>query len=321
MNATLTDRYIDAATRTAPESQRPDIAAELRERIADQVDALVDAGEAPDAAERAVLNELGDPDELVAGYIDRPLQLIGPRYYLTWWRLLKLLWAIVPACVVFGVALGMAIDGESFGAIVGAVVPVVIQVIVNIGFWTTLVFVIIERSTHSADIGLVGEWTVDRLPEPRENGAKVSDLVASLIFLGLAAGAVLWDHFVGFVYFSDAGWLPFLSPQLWPWGIGVLLAAIAAEALLAIAVYAKGRYTWALAAANLVLNVVIAVPAVWLLSEGGLVNPEFWPRVIPADSSATVESILTIIFGFVIAGIAIWDSVDGFLKARRSTRP
>lgn len=318
MNATLTDRYVDAATRTAPEAQRPELSNELRERIADQIDARIDAGEAPDAAEIAVLNELGDPDKLAAEYTDRPLHLIGPRYYLTWWRLLKLLWAIVPAFAAFGVALGLVIDGQGFGKVIGTVIPVVIQVIVNIGFWTTLVFFIIERSTKNEDIGLVGKWSVDQLPEMRDNGAKLSDLVASLVFLGLAAGAVLWDHFVGFVYFTDTGWMPFLSPELWPWWIAALFVAIAVEALMAIAVYAKGRYTWALAGVNLALNLVIAVPAVWLISVGRFVNPEFWPTVIPPDSSATVESVMTIIFAFVFAGIAIWDSIDGFLKARRA---
>lgn len=318
MNATLTDRYIDAATRSIPENQRPDIAAELRERIADEVDGRLAAGESADAAERAVLTELGDPDKLAAEYIDRPLHLIGPRYYLTWWRLLKLLWAIVPACAAFGVALGATIEGDSIGEIIGAVVPVVIQVIVNVAFWTTLVFFIIERSTKNADIGLVGAWTIDRLPDMRERGAKLSDLVASLIFLGLAAGAVLWDHFIGFVYFTDRGWLPFLAPDLWPWWIAGLFAALAAEALLAIAVYARGRYTWALAGANLVLNVVVAVPVLLLLNAGQLINPEFWPTLIPPDSADTVTSVMTIIFGFVIAGIAIWDSIDGFLKARRA---
>ena len=120
MNTTsLTDRYVDAAMRTVPEQQRQDLGAELRASIEDQIDGRVHNGEEHSAAERAVLTELGDPDKLAAGYTDRPLWLIGPRYYLTWWRLTKLLWAIVPACAAFGVALGQTLAGEPFGAIVG----------------------------------------------------------------------------------------------------------------------------------------------------------------------------------------------------------
>ncbi len=65
--------------RTVPEKQRADLSAELRASIADQIDARVESGESRDAAERAVLIELGDPDALAAGYTDRPLHLIGPH--------------------------------------------------------------------------------------------------------------------------------------------------------------------------------------------------------------------------------------------------
>lgn len=316
---TLTDRYIDAAMRTVPEKQRPDLAAELRGSIDDQVDARVDAGEDRAAAERAVLTALGDPEKLAADYTDRPTFLIGPRYYFAWWRLLKILWAIVPACAAFGVALGQVLAGATFGEVVGSVVSVTIAVIVHIGFWTTLVFFIVERSAKGADVGFVGEWSLDSLPEPRDRGARLSDLVASLIFLALAAGAIVWDHFIGFVYISDAGgWVPFLDPALWPWWIGGLFTLMVFEAVLAIGVYAKGRWDIGSASVNLVLNLAVALPAVWLLMNGRLLNPDFFPAIIPADSAATVGAVVTTILGFGIVAIAVWDSVEAFVKARRA---
>jgi hypothetical protein len=317
-NATLTDRYVDAAMRTVPEAQRTDLAAELRGSIDDQIEARVAEGQALDEAERAVLTELGDPDKLAAGYTERPLWLIGPRYYLTWWRLLKLLWAIVPACAAFGVALAQTLAGEDFGTTVGAVVSVTLSVIVHIGFWTTLVFFIVERSERGDDPRIVGEWTPDDLPEIRERGAGLSDLVASLVFLALAAGAVLWDHFIGFVYTSAEGWMPFLSPDLWPWWIGALFVLMVLEALLAISVYAKGRWDAGSATVNVFLNLVIAGGALWLLAQQQLINPEFYPAIIPADSADTVSTVVSTLFGFGIIAIAVWDSVDAFLKAHRS---
>lgn len=314
---TLTDRYVDAAMRTVPEKQRDDLGAELRASIDDQVDARVDAGEPHDAAERAVLTDLGDPDMLAAQYTDRPLWLIGPRYYLTWWRLTTLLWAIVPACAAFGVALGQTLAGSSFGEIVGSVCSVALSVVVHIGFWTTLVFFIVERSGRTGGTDIVKTWSPDDLPELRQRGAGLSDLVASLIFLALAAGAILWDHFIGFGY-TPEGWVPFLAPELWPWWIGALFVLMVLEALLAISVYAKGRWDIGTATVNLILNVVIAGGALWLLSQQRLINPDFFPALLPADSAQTVYPIVTTVFGFGIAAIAVWDSVDGFVKARRS---
>ena len=111
MTATLTQRYITAAIQSLPPESQDDVRAELEASIADAVEARVEHGDQPEAAERATLNELGDPALLAAGYADRPLHLIGPRYYPTWWRLLKLLLLIVPLCVLGAVALGQALAG------------------------------------------------------------------------------------------------------------------------------------------------------------------------------------------------------------------
>lgn len=314
MNATLTDRYIDAAMRSVPEKQRDDLSAELRASIADQIDARIDAGEPQSAAERSVLTELGDPDKLAAGYLERPLWLVGPRYYLDWWRLLKLLWAIVPACAAFGVALAQTLSGASLGEIIGATIGVVIPVIVHIAFWVTLVFVILERTGHEPLDA--SPWSPDRLPEPKASGAAFSDLVATLVFLAIGAGVVLWDQLVGWPV-GGGETMPFLDPGLWPWWIAGLFLLMAADAALTVAVYARGRWTTGLAYLNLVLNVAVALPVLWLLSQGRLVNAGFFPAVIP-DGGAEVGGIVTVVLGFVVAGIAVWDSVDAFLKAHRA---
>ena len=62
---TLTDRYVWAAARTVPEAQRAEFGRELRERIGDATDALVQTGRAPADAERMALVELGDPAALL----------------------------------------------------------------------------------------------------------------------------------------------------------------------------------------------------------------------------------------------------------------
>lgn len=311
---TLTDRYIDAAMRTVPEQQRGDLSAELRASIEDQIEARVEQGEGFDAAEFAVLTELGDPDRLAAGYTDRPLWLVGPRYFLDWWRLLKLLlWIVIPIAGV-AVALGQTLSGADIGEIIAQTVVVAMNVALQLFFWVTLIFVILERTGH--ETMTAGRWTPDRLPEPRQRGAGLSDLVASLVFLGVAAGAILWDRFVGFAY-VDGEWMPFLSPALWPWWIGALFVLMALEALLAISVYAKGRWDAGSATVNLFLNLTIAGGALWLLTRQELVNPEFLAAVLP-DADASVTAIVSTVFGFAIVAVAVWDSVDAYLKASRA---
>ena len=139
---TLTDRYVWAAARTLPEAQRAEFGRELRERIGDVIDARVDRGAAPADAEHAALVELGDPLQLASSYIDRPLQLIGPKYFLTWWRLLKLLLVIVVPLAAAGVLLGQVIAQAPVGSMIGVTIGTTISVAVHIAFWTTLAFAI-----------------------------------------------------------------------------------------------------------------------------------------------------------------------------------
>ncbi|MGK3948603.1 permease prefix domain 1-containing protein [Microbacterium sp. K2] len=314
--ATLTERYISATIRSLRPEVQDDVRAELEASIADAIDARLDQGEAQADAERSVLTELGDPGILAAGYADRPLHLIGPKYYLVWWRLLKLLLIIVPICAFGGVMLGQLIDGAPTGEIIGAAVVAALGSIVHVGFWVTLVFFVLERT--GADTGV--KWSVDQLPEPTQNGAGRADAIASIVFLVLGAGAVFWDAFVGF-FPTEGAPIALLNPALWPWGITFLLALFVAEALLAVAVYAQRRWTIGTAVVNTALAVVFAAWSLTLLVKGELLNPEFLSYVF-TDNGVTDETmrILTVITGFALVAFPLWDIIDGWIKTARARR-
>lgn len=312
-NDTLTERYVSAAMRTVPDDQRADLEAELRASIEDLVDARVESGEVATAAEVSVLTELGDPELLAASYTDRRLYLIGPRYYLMWWRLLKVLLWIVPACAAFGVAIAQTLAGSGIGEIIGEVVAISLSVVIHVAFWTTLMFVVLERAgTPSAP----GKWSVDELPEIRQTGAGRSELVASLVFLGLAVGAILWDRFVGFVPTHPG--LSFFGHDLWPWWALGLLLLLALEAVYSVALFRSGRVTLPLAWANAVLAVMFMSLLLTALGRGLLLNPGFFATIIPsAESAATVTTIVTVMVAFGVLATSVWDIWDGFRKATR----
>lgn len=327
MATTLTARYIDAVARSLNPATQEDVRIELEASIADAIEARLEQGEPQAAAERAVLTELGDPAALAASYADRPLHLIGPKYYLTWWRLLKLLLIIVPICAAAGVTIANLIENAPVGEIIGQIFAVGIGSIVHVAFWVTLVFFILERS--GADTGV--EWNLDSLPEPHETGAARSDLIASLVFLGLAAAALLWDRFIGFVLVAkgdvdvSAGLggqttaMPVLHPDLWPWWLGAALVLIAAEAALAIAVFANRGWNRSFAMLNTLLAVVFTAGSLYLLVTGQLLNPEFVEFTLGrADVPSDVGHILAVLTGFMIVGISAWDVIDGWLKTRRT---
>ena len=314
---TLTERYLYAVGRSVPEAQRTEVARELRERIEDEVDALIEAGHAPADAERTALTRLGDPLVVAAGYVDRPLQLIGPRSFPMWWRLLKLLAAIVLPIAAAGVLIGQLVSGAGIGDAIGTTVTTAIQIAVNLGFWTTLVFAVLERTTRDHD--LTTTWSPDQLPDVPEpqRSDRLSELIGSLVFLGVFAALLVTQQF-GLVWLADAGVVPVLNPELWSFWLPYFLALIALEVLFAVAVYASG-WNWWLVAAKLVLNIAFTVPALWLLLTGQLLSPEVleamrWPW---GDAGPIVLTVIVV----ATVGVALWDVVDGAIKTVRATRP
>ena len=312
---TLTDRYVWAAARTLPETQRAEFGRELRERIGDVIDARVERGATPADAEHAALVELGDPVQLASSYIDRPLQLIGPKYFLTWWRLLKLLLVIVVPLAAAGVLLGQLISGAEIGEMIGTTVGTTFSVAVNLCFWVTLVFAALERSPGTS--APVTTWTPEQLPQPRDDAraGRLGDLIASVVFLTIFAVVIVWQQF-GIIWIDgERQSIPVLDPALWSFWIPWFLVLLVLEVVFAIVIYLRG-WTWTMAGINVLLSVAFTVPALWLFLSGQLFDPAFVDAIGWPWGEASGVTAAVIVFGVI--GVTVWDIIDGFLKASRN---
>lgn len=310
MTPSLTDRYVWAAARSVPETQRPEFERELRERIGDAMDAHIARGAAPADAEHAALVELGDPWQLAAGYVDRPLYLIGPRYFATWWRLVKLLLVILVPISAAGVLLGQVLSGAPIGEVIAEPITVALSVAVHVVFWPTLVFAIAERSGSTLP---VATWSPERLPQIRDDAraGRLGDLIGSVVFLVILAGVIVWQQ--AGVIFRDGERLPIpvLDPALWSFWIPYFLVLLALEVIFAVVIYLRG-WTWTMAGVNVLLNAAFTVPAVWLFLSGRLFAPEFLDAIAwPWPSGDVSVVVLTLVF----ISVAVWDTIDGFRKA------
>lgn len=310
----LTDRYVAATLRSIPTDKHDDIGRELRGSIADAIDARIAAGEDEAAAEAAVLADLGDPDRLAAGLAGRPLYLIGPELFLDWWRLLKALLWIAPlvGTVVLVVDL---LGGSSAGAALGTGVWSAGFTVLQIAFWTTVVFAVLERSgTRSAN--LTGPWSVDRLPEIDE-GRRVSlaDTVFSVAALVFLIAVLIGQRTFSAHQDADGSPIPVLDPDLWTFWLPMLVAVLALEIVLEIVKAALGRWTVPLAAVNTVLGLLFAVPAVWLLTSDRLLNPAYFDAAF-ADGTEPMRLFTQGILVVVVV-VAVWDIGEGWFKALR----
>ncbi len=321
--ASLTDRYIWAVQRSLPEAQRDDIDRELRGTIADTIDAKIEAGSEPEAAEREALAELGDPYKLAWGYADRPLHLIGPALFPDYVRLLRVLYFVVLPIVVVVVFLSLllarSIDGESLAGAFGPIWPTAIGVGVHLGFWTTLVFAVLERTTPQGRP--LTRWDPASLPQmPVAGTIKTLDTGAALVWLTLYIAALIAQQFFSPLMDASGDPLPVINPELWSFWLPFFIALAVLEMVFAIVLHRTRRWTIPLAIVNTVLAFAFAIPAIILLRAGEVMNPEFAGRLGISDIFGD-GGVVTIILVFVTGIIAAADVIDGFVKAiRRSGR-
>ena len=315
MKTSLSERYITATINELPAEMHDDVRAELEASIADAIMARIEQGEVRKTAERAVLTELGDPSLLAANYADRPLHLIGPRYYLTWWRLLKRLLVIIPPIVFVIVAFAQVLAGGNIGDILAEAIVATISTILHVCFWVTLTFVIIERS--GGDLGI--SWSVDNLPEPQDARRGKGDFIASLVFIGLMLAALIWDQTRAFIHIEGES-VAVLNPELWPWAMISLFGLLVVEAIFALVLYTRGGWNFLMAAVNTLLSMAFFSWFITLLVRGELFSAEF--TNLWSDNGVHEDNLYTlaVIFGFGVAVIAIWDIIDGWVRATRANR-
>jgi hypothetical protein len=314
--SSLTDRYAAAVLPSVPEDQRAEVESRLRESIREAVDARVAGGEAPDDAERAALTERGDPMRVAAEYSGRPLYLIGPALYPDYIRLLRLLLSIIVPIVGIVVGAASAISGAALWTVVFSGIGAAFSVGVQVAFWVTVVFALVDRS-GAQPRAATSTWDLGDLPELPSSRIVLGSTVGSVTGLAVLIWFLLWQP--GYQESFDPGGpsIPVLDPALssfWiPFLVGVLLGCIALE----IVKYLKGRWTLPLAAANTVLSLAFAIPAVWLVTTDQLLNPDFLSAVTVDEITLATDALPTMI-AWIIVIVTVVDVAEGWRKALRS---
>jgi hypothetical protein len=307
----LVDRYVYTALRRVPEQQRGDIDRELRASIEDAVDARVDAGQERDAAVEATLTELGDPDRLADSYAGRPGYLIGPALFTPWRRLNVTLLSTVLPLVVGVLVVIRVLDGSTFGEVIGTAVTTTLTVGVQMLFWTTLIFAIIERTGATKD-RLRVPWTLRDLPRYEPNRMPVAHLAMGLVWPALVIAALVWQQFT----FGD---VPVLDPANWSFWWPYFIVVMVLQGAYQVWVWRLGTWNRTVTVVNAVLQLASAVPLVWLLATDRFFNPEFHQFATVGPESDVKHWLSVLIIAIVVVGTA-WDIVQVAWRGEQARR-
>ncbi|MCY9005962.1 HAAS signaling domain-containing protein [Peribacillus frigoritolerans] len=325
----LIELYIQEVTRRLPEKNRADIALELQSTIEDM---LPDDHSEQDV--KAVLLKLGDPVTLASGYRDRPMHLIGPRYYDVYISLLKMILPI--AAVISLIAL---VGDNSFRDTGNTVMEAILKIIgkgisgiistgIQVFFWLTLSFAILERLETSKDQSPVTKdlkpWTPENLKDipniSKKKAVPMIEVFASL--LGLSVFAALYFNAANLlgVYEKRNGSLIFVTPSFnqdvlnsyWLLVSCVIIIGV----LLTIYKLFLGRWTLKLAFFHAIYQLLYTLAFIIIISNPDLLNPEFLAYQRTLFSIDEWKS--SIYWGLILISIifAAYDTYQGFRKAK-----
>ncbi|MGM0751727.1 MAG: HAAS signaling domain-containing protein [Bacillota bacterium] len=324
----LVELYIQEVMRRLPEKNREDIALELTSTIEDML-----PEDYTEVDVREVLTSLGNPAVLASNYQDRPMHLIGPRYYDLYMTLLKIIFPISAAItfIVLAATSVLNYSGESSPveiilSIAGNGVVEVIGTGMQVFFWLTLIFAIIERTVSSdsqVPITMKGkEWTPDDLKDipyvPKEKRISKMEIFGGLIW------TVIWStcyfkasSIVGLYEKSENErmFTPFFDQDVLMgyWPLVVLLIVL--ELHLLLRKWKAGIWTRKLAILNAVYQFIPVAAFMFIFRDMEVLNPEFTDRIQELfNGSFNFHWLyLTVSVGLLVT--AVINSYDGFKKA------
>ena len=317
-----TERYLAAALRSIPEPKRADVERELRSSIEDGIEERVGAGEDRAAAERAVLEGLGDPSVLASGYTGKPNYLLGPDLFPIWRSVVpKILGTAVPIVGFITASVSLA-DGGTIADSLVLGLSSAIGTGIQIAFWATLFFVFLERADSARQArdevtSKMGTWTLERLPQATRQGISISETVGELITVGVTAIGLLVAGSLSVA--GPTGAIPIVEPSLGTFWIPFLFATLLGLGVVHVFVYTVGRWTMGFAALYAIVEIAWAAPIAWLALQGSLINPALADHIgYPALASGNGPAMLGVALFTMI--FTAWEIFGAFRKARRANR-
>ena len=330
----LIEIYVQEVTRRLPEKSRADIALELQSTIEDM---LPDDYTEKDV--KLALEKLGDPVTLANQYRDKPPFLIGPDFYDLYIATLKMVLPIAITVVLFIFFVSEFIHFSNMSAVgpfilnlIGEGIWTALDIIIQVFFWVTFVYIILERSGVSpAHMRASGEkWKPEDLKNipfiPKKKAISKGEVFSSLLWTAIWA-TVYFNamHFIGVYRGQDGKALELVTPvfnqevllSYWP----LMVILISLEISLAIFKWVKGQWTNKLALFNAAYQLLYAIIFIIILVNPHLFASSFITYMIELFDTylTSVENVKNWIVGLSVATIVITAaiaSIEGFRKAK-----
>ncbi|PFA25213.1 hypothetical protein CN373_01625 [Bacillus cereus] len=278
----MIERYIYAATKNVPPSDRKDVSKKLRNVIDTELTKYVQEKEVTNNDIEKVLLELGPPNLVVKTYHRSKRYLISPELFELYASLLKIV--LLSIFLAFSVILTIQIILDPSNLLKHSIDYITSLITTGVqGFaWVTIGFALLDyRKTSSKDIqkALHTNWRPQDLPLLPETKKQINrtepivGIVFSILFILLFLFA---NQFIGIFILQENATLmiiPFFNPETFAFYLPFIFLILGIGILKECLKLIIGKWTKRLALYNLLLN-ALSLSIVLLLVQ--FTNQPFW---------------------------------------------
>ena len=320
------ERYVYDVARRLPEKEREDVKKELRANIYDML---------PDGATeeqiRKVLYELGSPASLAGKYRQNPRYLISPAYYDEYVGVLKWVLPLVGVIVmIIGFAVGafdaVKANSENYAFVFSGVISKGISMGVSAAFqalvWTTIGFVIAERSGERAEQSGKHSWRVEDLPEVQkteQTHLSLSESIAELIVMSaFTVIGILFclDRLPFVMAFSEEGlyFTSIFNANFLSLCLPAFLVTFALGVIVGILKIKDRRWSVPVCVAVVLKTLVGMAMSLYLLNQPNILSPEFHAFLSNVDVLSALPMVngknilIVLLMVFIVIG-AVADTI------------
>lgn len=285
---------------------------------------------------KQVLSQLGNPAILASGYRDQPMHLIGPCYFDIYVNLLKLILPIAAIVSLISLMAHNFIDNTGNETIlmviinsIGIGIWGIISTGIQVFFWLTLVFAIIERVDHGKNqsplTASLKEWTPEDLKDipyiPKKKAISKVDVFGGLLWTTIWATVYFKAAHLAGVYEKGKNGLEFVIPTFnqeilqsyWP----LVVLVIGLEIAVALYKWFAAQWTIKVALFNTVWQLVGTIVFIVIFRDPDLFNTAFINYM--SELFSINNDLRNPIIGTAIVIVVVFAAIDiiqGFRKAR-----
>lgn len=319
----LQERYIAAGLKHIPPAEKDGVEKAMRRIIAER---LQERGNASEETEREVLRGLGSPRILAEKQLKEPPHLIGPELYGTYFLIVKIVMIVAVIGTLIGNTIDFIVNGETILRYIAQSFAAAIGVAIGAFGWVTLVFAIMEKTAKQKILTEIQEdWSLADLPEkeaPQKPFSRVGVIIGIIFTVLFIILVNQYSHLVGFYYTMDGSreMIPMLNQEVFRSYLPYINGMLVLQLLFSASKLVFRKWTYPVATANLILNVLSFVLLWFILQDAAILNQELVAKIAEATDGQRVLNTAFNSIKAVFLFIFLLDSFEGFHDAYKNSK-